>query len=341
VPEIVIRSLDPTSDSDMDAFQDVYAAAELAEDPDAGLYSREDGVAMMTSGDTSRLFDAFGAFADGHMVAESVLMASNRDNLHQAWLLLWVDPAQRRRGYGARLLSHMEDHARAGGRSLLVAPARIGEGLQRNRAFAESQGFTIGLTEIERRRTLPVDPALLDRLTAEASPHHEDYEILAFVGRVPADLRASYIELRNLLAFEAPHTDEDVEVGRTTVEDLDALDAEREASGRTAVIALAVRDGMAVAHADASVPGGDARHVDQYGTLVHPDHRGHRLGMAVKCAQLRLLSERFGDRDYIQTSNAEINAHMVAINVALGFEIHQVWAEFEKRIARPEASRAG
>ena len=74
------------------------------------------------------------------------------------------------------------------------------------------------------------------------------------------------------------------------------------------------------------------RHVDQFGTLVHPDHRGHRLGMAVKCAQLRLLAEEFPDRDYIQTSNAEVNAHMVAINVALGFEIHQVWGEFEKRL---------
>jgi hypothetical protein len=45
-----------------------------------------------------------------------------------------------------------------------------------------------------------------------------------------------------------------------------------------------------------------------------------------------LLSERFHERAYIQTSNAEVNAHMVAINVALGFEIHQVWGEFEKRL---------
>jgi hypothetical protein len=93
-----------------------------------------------------------------------------------------------------------------------------------------------------------------------------------------------------------------------------------------------VRDGVVVAYADASVPGDGFTHIDQYGTLVHPDHRGHRLGMAVKCAQLRLVADHFPDKEYVTTSNAEVNAHMVAINVALGFEIHQVWDEFEKRL---------
>jgi hypothetical protein len=60
--------------------------------------------------------------------------------------------------------------------------------------------------------------------------------------------------------------------------------------------------------------------------------------MAVKCAQLRLLCETFPDRTSIATSNAEVNLQMVAINEALGLEIHQVWAELEKRIepAPPE-----
>ena len=129
-----------------------------------------------------------------------------------------------------------------------------------------------------------------------------------------------------------PHGDLELEVAAQTVDDLTALEQERATAGRTAVHGFAVHDGVVVAFADAAVPGGDARHVDQYGTLVHPDHRGHRLGMAVKVAQLRLLSERFADRDYIGTSNAETNAHMVAINETLGFTVHQVWGEFEKRL---------
>ena len=337
--DLEIRPVDPRDEADMDGFQEVYAAAERAEDPEVGLYSREDAIAMLTSG-TGELFDGFGAFLDGRMVGESILMGSTRDNLEVAQALLWVDPDHRRRGYGTRLLSHLEEHARAAGRSILRAQARVGAGLDGNRIFAERHGWSLAMTEIERRLPLPVDPALVDRLAGEAAPHHVGYDVLPVLGPVPAELRSSYVDLRNLLVVEMPHGDLELEAARDTVEVLDALDREREEAGRTSVSAVAVRDGRVVAYADASVPGGDARHVDQYGTLVHPDHRGHRLGMAVKCAQLRLLAERFPERAYVQTSNAELNAHMVAINVALGFEIHQVWGEFEKRMPTGPASAA-
>jgi GNAT superfamily N-acetyltransferase len=332
MPDLVIRPVDPGDEAELDRFQEVYAAAELAEDPDVGLYSREDGLAMLTSTDTSVLFEGFGAFLDGRMVAESILMGSNRDNRHLVQILLWVDPPYQRQGHGARLLAHMERHARDIGRTILRAQARVGEGLDGNRSFAERHGYRLAMTEIERRLTLPGDPVRLDRLETEAVPYHADYEIRSFVGRVPDELRASYVDLRNLLEVEMPHGDLELEPGGDTMDDLEASERERQEAGRITVIAFAVHDGVVVAYADASVPGGDVGHVDQHGTLVHPDHRGHRLGMAVKCAQLRLLAERFPDRHHIQTSNAEINAHMVAINVALGFEVHQVWGEFEKHL---------
>ncbi|WP_331502071.1 GNAT family N-acetyltransferase [Nocardioides sp.] len=332
VSELVIRPLDPHDDADMNGFQDVYAASELAEDPDAALYSREDGIAMLTSGDTTSLFDAFGAFLGDRMVAETVLMGSMRDNLELGQVLLWVDPDHRSRGFGTRALDHVEEHARNRGRWNLRVQVRIGEGLAGNRLFAERHGYTLAMTEIERRLALPVDLDHVDRLAAGAAPHHDGYQIRSFVGPVPEGLRASYVEIRNLLGIEAPHGDLELEIGRDTVEDLDVLEREGAQAGRTSLTAVALHDTAVVAYAHASVPAAGFHHVDQYGTLVHPDHRGHRLGMAVKCAQLRLLAELFPDRDYIQTSNAEVNAHMVAINVALGFEIHQVWGEFEKHL---------
>jgi GNAT superfamily N-acetyltransferase len=340
VSDLLIRAVDPHDDADMDGFQDVYAAAERAEDPGVGLYSREDAVAMLTV-DSSQLFDGFGAFVDGVMVGESVLMGSTRDNLELAQVLLWVDPQHRRRGYGTRLLTHIEDHAQARGRRILRVQTRVGDGLEGNRHFAERHGYTLEMTEIERRLTFPIDLALVDRLAGEATAYHDGYEIRTVVGPTPAELRASYVDVRNLLVVEMPHGDLELEAGRETLADLDALDREHAEAGRTDVTAFALHDGQVVAYAHAAVPGGDATHIDQYGTLVHPGHRGHRLGMAVKCAQLRVLAERFPDRAYIQTSNAEVNAHMVAINVALGFEVHQVWGEFEKRMATGEPSGRG
>ena len=330
--DLLIRRLDPVDDADMDGFQEVYAAAELAEDPDVGLYSREDAVAMLTS-ETAEIFQAWGAFVDGRMVAESILTGSTRDNLQLAQLLLWVDPPRQRQGFGTQLLAATESRARELGRTILRVQARIGDGHGGNRAFAERNGYMLKMTEIERRLRFPLDLEVLDRLATESAAHHRGYEIRAFVGPIPAELRASYLDVDNLLMVEMPHGDLELETGRNTLEDLDAFEEERARSGRTRVSAFALRDGVVVAFTDASVPGGEVTHIDQFGTLVHPDHRGHRLGMAVKCAQLRLLAERFPERHYVQTSNAEVNAQMVAINDALGFEVVQVYGEFEKQLA--------
>jgi len=330
--DLLVRRVDPHDDADMDGFQGVYAAAELAEDPDVGLYSRDDAISMLTSGDESSLFEGFGGFIGDRMVGETILMGNTRDNRRVAQLLVWVDPAHQRHGYGARLLAHAEDHARSLGRTVLRVQSRVGEKQAGNRRFAERHGYALAMVEIERRLPLPVDTTLLDRLEAETSPRLGDYEVRTVIGRTPADLKASYVDLRNHLVVEMPHGDLDLEPGRATTDDFDALETERERAGRTAVRAFAARDGVVVAYADASVPGGDARHIDQYGTLVHPEHRGHRLGMAVKCAQLRAIAEHFPDRAYVTTANAETNAHMVAINEALGFYVHQVWGEFEKRL---------
>ena len=54
-------------------------------------------------------------------------------------------------------------------------------------------------------------------------------------------------------------------------------------------------------------------------TAVVRAHRGHRLGLLTKVAMLELLAEREPGLRFVETSNGETNAHMVAINEALGF----------------------
>ena len=66
---------------------------------------------------------------------------------------------------------------------------------------------------------------------------------------------------------------------------------------------------------------------------MRPDHRGHRLGLAVKCALTRAIQENFPEAEYVRTQNAETNAPMVAINEAMGFEIHTVEGEFQKHLS--------
>jgi GNAT superfamily N-acetyltransferase len=56
-------------------------------------------------------------------------------------------------------------------------------------------------------------------------------------------------------------------------------------------------------------------------TVVHPAHRGHRLGLAVKIANLEALARRAPAARLIVTGNAAVNAPMIAVNDMLGFEV--------------------
>ena len=50
-----------------------------------------------------------------------------------------------------------------------------------------------------------------------------------------------------------------------------------------------------------------------------PQDRGHRLGVAVKVANLRLLQRERPDIVRLTTYIAEVNAHMIGVNEAMGF----------------------
>ena len=57
----------------------------------------------------------------------------------------------------------------------------------------------------------------------------------------------------------------------------------------------------------------------QWQTIVLPEHRGHRLGMLVKVANLDHLRAHEPAVTVIHTGNADSNAPMLRVNVAMGF----------------------
>ena len=54
-------------------------------------------------------------------------------------------------------------------------------------------------------------------------------------------------------------------------------------------------------------------------TVVHPEHRGHRLGLAVKLANLDAWPARLPPCASIVTGNAAVNGPMIAVNEMMGF----------------------
>ena len=106
-----------------------------------------------------------------------------------------------------------------------------------------------------------------------------------------------------------------------------------EQQGRTMVHTVAIAPtGEVVGYNDLVVSADDPEEVMQWGTLVRREHRGHRLGMAVKVRGLQELARFAPQARRIQTCNAEQNAHMVGVNVELGFRKVEVLLSYQRHL---------
>lgn len=159
----------------------------------------------------------------------------------------------------------------------------------------------------------------------EAAPHHAAYRVESFVDDVPDELLPSYCQVHNQLGVDAPTGDVDFEEESMTPQLwLERVTKEKE-MGRTRLTTVAI-DGTAavVAYTDLILPSTPSSDVWQWGTLVHREHRGHRLGLALKARNLKRLAKVAPARERVLTCNAETNRHMVDINERLGFEAVEV-----------------
>jgi RimJ/RimL family protein N-acetyltransferase len=189
-----------------------------------------------------------------------------------------------------------------------------------------------GLGDVHRRLELPAEPGLFDRLAAEAAPHHPAYEIRSWRGPVPEELVASFATISASLMTEAPVGEVEREAEVADVAVLRDDEALQEKQGRVPYITVAVdRAGTVVAFTTLMTTVHEPGRGYQWGTVVDRAHRGHRLGIAVKAANLRALQQHDPPVREVFTYNAEGNAHMVAINDALGFVAVERLGEFQKR----------
>jgi hypothetical protein len=68
-------------------------------------------------------------------------------------------------------------------------------------------------------------------------------------------------------------------------------------------------------------------------TFVLPSHRGHSLGLAVKLATHRALVAALPECELVRTTNADVNAHMNAVNERLGYRQVEDMLEVQKVIS--------
>ena len=331
-----VRPIDPADAGLLARFHDACRRAELHERPWESIWSLDDLRAQIEHPDDGERRELYGVFDGDRLLGGATASFFLLDNTTIVDFHPMVAPEHRRRGAGRMLVDHMVRRAREEGRDTLLAESsypfedRETHGYLR---FAQACGFSQANLEIVRILDLPVADGLLEDLAEEAAPHHADYRIETFLHDIPEPLLPSYCRVHNQLATDAPTGDIDFEEEQMTPEIFLQGQQRMKASGRTRLAAVAISGAdEVVAYSDLVVRPDPGERVQQWGTLVAREHRGHRLGTAVKVANLRELQRRFPDRTEVVTSNAEVNPYMVGINDRLGFRPVAVLPMFQRRI---------
>ncbi len=146
-------------------------------------------------------------YEDGRIVGVAGLRMTTLENMHSLRADLYVDPDQRRRGYGRALLHDVESYAHEQGRREIIVYAMEGAhevGRGPNRAFAPACGYELGDDSLRMDLTWPVDPALRERLERDWRPHALDYEIITFARTTPEEWLDERARLAATMLTAAP-----------------------------------------------------------------------------------------------------------------------------------------
>ncbi len=241
----------------------------------------------------------------------------DRENLDRAGLTLLVAPAQRRAGVGNALLRHARTRAAGRGRDSVTSEVLAGTP---GDAFARVVGARASL--VENRRILDVAAipgGRLAHLRAEATAYAAAYTLTRWEGLTPEEWLNPVAQLNEAMA-DAPHGDgEQPQVWDAARVRLTDQLSQAKGLRRYSVAAAHAGTGELAALTQLSIEDADPSWGHQEMTAVTRVHRGHHLGLLTKVAMLELLAEREPGIRFVQTWNGETNAHMVAINEALGF----------------------
>lgn len=263
----------------------------------------------------------FVAVLGDRVVAGGDLQRYLLDNRHLAEVDVQVHPRHRRRGLGRAVLAELERQAAADGRSTLIGVAHApvgGEGASSR--FAAACGYAVAI-EAERKvcdlTTASVAWPGLDRQVAAGLG---GYSVVGFEGSVPQRWVDDFCRLLGRFMTEVPTGELDLEQGRWTPERLHEHEERMRRTGRAWLGALGLTpEGRACGFTELSVVRADPRHGHIGGTLVLPEHRGHRLGLGMKLHTHRRVVELFPGCGWVETDNAGVNAPMNAVNEALGY----------------------
>ncbi|GIG38325.1 GNAT family N-acetyltransferase [Cellulomonas phragmiteti] len=290
--------------------------------------------------------------ADDVLGAVTVVMPRH-DNTHLAYVQLQVRPGHERQGIGTALLRRAEQvmvrhgrHTAAAwsghapepppGPGVLDAPTGAGRVPADAPAvrFALRHGFRLEQVARHSVLALPGDPAARADLLADARAHAgPDYRTHTWWDDVPDGWLDALAVLWTRMSTDAPSADYDIGEDRWDAARVRHHLRQHQQQHLRALLTAAehVPTGTLAAFTVLVVPATDVPFAFQEDTLVLRDHRGRRLGMLVKAINLDAYAARRPGVRRLHTWNAQENAHMLAVNVALGYRPAGIGAGWQRR----------
>jgi GNAT superfamily N-acetyltransferase len=270
------------------------------------------------------------------MVVAGLIYYSLDDNVDLGEVYAGVAPDHRGRGFGSAMVRDLSERNIRAARTRLVGQSWIPFSQRDDHPyirFAAKHGFSVANVEIRRVVPLPLADDDLDAWQSEAAPHHTDYRLETYFGDVPVARIPSLCEAMNQLEVDAPTGDIELEARKLDTEIFLRREDRAKAAGKLMLLTVAIdRHDTVSAFSTMAIPTQAPEIVYQYGTLVLREHRGHRLGTAVKVANHRRLQQEVSDRSYVETINSEQNGPMVRINEKFGFRPVEILADFQRII---------
>jgi RimJ/RimL family protein N-acetyltransferase len=329
-----IEQWDPADEKTARACYEVMLAAHKADEPveppmSHGIFDfffrhgwdKTPGEVWVASGD------------DGRVVGYYRISLPDLENLDEASGGPIVHPAVRRRGIGRELLRHEGGRATAHGRTRFGAGAAIGRD---GDAFARAVGARLDLAEVRRIQYLrAIPPGTIAALRASAEKAAARYSLVSWTGDIPGEYHGPIAGVLNAFA-DAPR-------GENEEPEIWDADRVRERTGNLTraglmssynVAAFADSTGEMTAWTEVVIDPETPQWGFQQLTAVVRAHRGHRLGLLVKTAMLELLASAEPRLEFIETGNAAVNEHMIAVNEQLGYQVVEPgWHFYEMPVA--------
>jgi len=326
-----IVELDVSDEAALRAWYDVERAAVDHDRPDAVTRTYDALANSWRNPSDYRRPLPIVAVVDGVIRGIADLAISLQDNTHLADLEISVHPDFRRRGIGRALHDVAERRRRELGRTSACGEVYLPAGAETSAGagFAEAMGYRSVHVEDHLTLALPVAEDPLAGLRGRAAAR--GYEIITWRNRCPDELVSAYCEMRTRMSSDVPMGDLDYDPVTYTEERL-RVGEERTARSYDSVVAAARRgsDGLFGGYSLVFLAHGSDQAI-QDDTLVMPDHRGHRLGTALKLATLDVLLRDHPQRRTLHTWTDPDNHAMYRTNTDFGFVAAERMHEMQRK----------